>query len=160
MATYTNLFLRSLMTNPSHQHVSGKHHCLDPSRGPFQSISTLDMPHLLYLEQTRVWFLFLSQKQWALISMVAIQHSQDFLGGPVVKTLPSSAGSTGGFPGGTSGKDAVCQCRRHKRPSSFHESGRSLGGGHGNPLQYSCLEHPGGQRSLADCIWLNRIRHD
>ena len=27
--------------------------------------------------------------------------------------------------------------------------GRSLGGGHGNPLQYSCLENPHGQRSLA-----------
>ena len=26
--------------------------------------------------------------------------------------------------------------------------GRSPGGGHGNPLQYSCLEHPHGQRSL------------
>ena len=25
----------------------------------------------------------------------------------------------------------------------------SLGGGHGNPLQYSCLENPQGQRSLA-----------
>ena len=24
-----------------------------------------------------------------------------------------------------------------------------LGGGHGNPLQYSCLENPYGQRSLA-----------
>ena len=27
-------------------------------------------------------------------------------------------------------------------------SGRSPGGGHGNPLQYSCLENPHGQRSL------------
>ena len=26
--------------------------------------------------------------------------------------------------------------------------GRSLGGGHGNPLQFSCLENPYGQRSL------------
>ena len=26
--------------------------------------------------------------------------------------------------------------------------GRSPGGGHGNPLQYSCLESPHGQRSL------------
>ena len=25
---------------------------------------------------------------------------------------------------------------------------RSLGGGHDNPLQYSCLENPHGQRSL------------
>ena len=27
-------------------------------------------------------------------------------------------------------------------------SGISPGGGHGNPLQYSCLENPHGQRSL------------
>ena len=27
--------------------------------------------------------------------------------------------------------------------------GRSSGGGHGNPLQYSCLENPHGQRGLA-----------
>ena len=27
--------------------------------------------------------------------------------------------------------------------------GRSLGGGHGNPFQYSCLENPHGQRNLA-----------
>ena len=26
--------------------------------------------------------------------------------------------------------------------------GRSPGGGHGSPLQYSCLENPHGQRSL------------
>ena len=29
--------------------------------------------------------------------------------------------------------------------------GRSPGGGHGNPLQYSCLENPHGPRSLAGC---------
>ena len=29
--------------------------------------------------------------------------------------------------------------------------GRSLEGGHGNPLQYSCLENPQGPRSLAGC---------
>ena len=29
------------------------------------------------------------------------------------------------------------------------ELGRPPGGGHGNPLQYSCLENPHGQRSLA-----------
>ena len=33
---------------------------------------------------------------------------------------------------------------------SIPGSGRSPGGGHGNPLQYSCLENPNGQRSLAD----------
>ena len=30
--------------------------------------------------------------------------------------------------------------------------GRSPGGGHSNPLQYSSLENPHGQRSLADYI--------
>ena len=29
--------------------------------------------------------------------------------------------------------------------------GRSLGGGYGNPLQYSCLENPQGQRILVGC---------
>ena len=32
---------------------------------------------------------------------------------------------------------------------SIHGLGRSSGGGHGNPFQYSCLENPHGQRSLA-----------
>ena len=31
---------------------------------------------------------------------------------------------------------------------SIPGSGRSPGGGHGDPLQYSCLENPHGQRSL------------
>ena len=31
---------------------------------------------------------------------------------------------------------------------SIPGSQRSPGGGHGNPLQYSCLENPHGQRSL------------
>ena len=34
-------------------------------------------------------------------------------------------------------------------PGSIPGSGRSPGGGHVNPLQYSCLENPHGQRSLA-----------
>ena len=49
---------------------------------------------------------------------------------PVLKNLPANAGDTrdiGSTPG----------------------LGRSPGGGHGNPLQYSCLENPHGQRSLA-----------
>ena len=32
----------------------------------------------------------------------------------------------------------------------IHGSGRSPGEGNGNPLQYSCLENPHGQRNLAD----------
>ena len=35
---------------------------------------------------------------------------------------------------------------------SIHGSGRSPGGGNGNPLRYSCLENPHGQRSLVGSI--------
>ena len=36
-------------------------------------------------------------------------------------------------------------------------SERSPGGRHGNPLQYSCLENPHGQRSLAGyCPWSHK----
>ena len=48
-----------------------------------------------------------------------------------------------GFPGGASGKEPLFQCRRDIRIlGSIPESGRSPGGGHGNPLQYFCLENP------------------
>ena len=37
----------------------------------------------------------------------------------------------------------------------------SPGGRHGNPLQYSCLENPHGQRSLVgDSTWGCRVGHD
>ena len=39
--------------------------------------------------------------------------------------------------------------------------GRSPGGGHGNLLQYSCLENPHGQRNLAGYSpWVARVGHD
>ena len=44
--------------------------------------------------------------------------------------------------GGASGKKPTCQCRRYKSLGLIPRSGRSPGGGHGNPLQYSCLENP------------------
>ena len=60
----------------------------------------------------------------------------------VVKNLPTNAGDrrdTGLIPG----------------------LGRSPGGGHDNPLQYSCLENPHGQRSLVGYSpWGCRVGHD
>ena len=43
---------------------------------------------------------------------------------------------------------------------SIPELGRSPGGGHGNPLQYSCLGNPHGQGSLAGCSPLGRKELD
>ena len=51
-----------------------------------------------------------------------------------------------GFPGGSDGEESACNAGD---VSSIPGLGRSPGGGHGNPLQYSCLENPHGQRNLA-----------
>ena len=50
-----------------------------------------------------------------------------------------------GFPGGSDSKESTCN---PGELGSIPGSGRSPGGGHGNPLQYSCLENPHRQRSL------------
>ena len=47
----------------------------------------------------------------------------------------------GGFPGGTSGKEPACQCRRCKRCGSILGSERSLEKKMTTPLQYSHLEN-------------------
>ena len=47
-----------------------------------------------------------------------------------------------GFPRGASGKEPVCQCGRRERLGIDPWVRRSPGGGHGNPIQYSCLENP------------------
>ena len=53
-----------------------------------------------------------------------------------------------GFPGGSDGKEFACNAGEL---GSLPGLGRFPGGGHDNPLQYSCLENPHGQRSLAGC---------
>ena len=51
-----------------------------------------------------------------------------------------------GFPSSSASKESACSAGDlGLNPGS----GRSPGGGHGNPLQYSCLENPHGQRNLA-----------
>ena len=51
-----------------------------------------------------------------------------------------------GFPGGSDGKEFICNEGDLGLSPGL---GRSPGGGHDNPVQYSCLETPHGQRSLA-----------
>ena len=59
---------------------------------------------------------------------------------PPKSQLPSSLMD---FPGGASGKEPACQCTLAITDMSLIPgSGRSPGGGHSNPLQYSCLENP------------------
>ena len=58
----------------------------------------------------------------------------------VVKNLPAEAGDM--------------------RPGFDPWVGRSLGGGHGNSLQYSCLKNPHGQRSLVGYSLFGRKESD
>ena len=70
-----------------------------------------------------------------------LTHLLGFPGGSVVKNLPANTGDTGD-------------------ESSVSGLGRSPGGGHGNPLQYSCLGKSGGQRNLVGYgTWGYRVRH-
>ena len=50
-----------------------------------------------------------------------------------------------GFPGDSEDKESACN------EGDLFQSGlgRSSGGGHSNPLQYSCLENPHEQKNLA-----------
>ena len=47
-----------------------------------------------------------------------------------------------GFPGGTSGNEPPAKLEDVRDMSLIPELGRSPGEGHGDPLQYSCLENP------------------
>ena len=60
-------------------------------------------------------------------------------------------------PGGSDGKESACNVGDL---DSIPGSWRSPGGGHGNPLQYSCLENPRRQRSLAGCSWYGHKESD
>ena len=47
-----------------------------------------------------------------------------------------------GFPSGSVGKESACNAGDTEDQGLITGSGRSLGGGNGNPLQYSCLGNP------------------
>ena len=50
--------------------------------------------------------------------------------------------NTAGFPGDSVGKESFCNAGDAGNMALISGSGRSPGGGYGNPLQYSCLENP------------------
>ena len=73
-------------------------------------------------------------------SLDSLYEFLDFPDGSVVKNTPTNAGDMGSIPG----------------------SGRSLGEGNGNPLQYACLEESHGQRNMVGySLWgCRRVGHD
>ena len=75
---------------------------------------------------------------WLVVSILStiVRKSMGFPGGAVVKNPPTTARDVGSVTG----------------------SGWSLGGGSGNPLQYSCLENP--MESRLQSMGLQRVRYD
>ena len=64
----------------------------------------------------------------------------------LVQDVDEPPADTVGFPGDSDGKESACKAGDLGLIPGL---GRSPGGGHVNPLQYSCLENPYGQKSLA-----------
>ena len=62
--------------------------------------------------------------------------------------LDSSTNEISGFPDASVGKESDCSAEDTGDMGSIPASGRSPGEGHGNPLQYSCLQKSYGKRSL------------
>ena len=62
-----------------------------------------------------------------------------------------------GFPGGSDSKEFACDMGDLGLIPGL---GRSPGGGHSNPLQYSCLENLYGQRGLEGYSPWQRVEHN
>ena len=84
------------------------------------------------LNQPEIWKNFPFSIFYQSISLSALGRPTDF----------------SGFPGGSVSKEFACNAGDLGLIPGLK---RSPGGGHGNPLQYSGLENPHGQKSLVGC---------
>ena len=131
---------------------------------PWQAILKASLPYFL---------IYISQLIIFLVKQVRIGFSirrttQKWILPPVHLTFQTApiqwaAAASMGFPGGPDGKESACNA---EDLGSIPGSGRSPRGGHGNPLQYFCLENPmnRGVYQIAICgvrhNWSNRVRHN
>ena len=61
------------------------------------------------------------------------------------------------FPGSSADKESMCNAGATGDKGLLPGLGRTPGGGHDNPFQYSCLENLHGQRSLVgDRPWSHK----
>ena len=88
----------------------------------------------------RLWLTVGKIKNYGLESTIAMSlglcNMEASLLGEKNKRSPRS---DKGFPGSSDGKESACNVGD---PGSISGSGRSLGEGNGNALQYSCVENP------------------
>ena len=65
--------------------------------------------------------------------------NEDGQQGSWISSAVATEGFIRGFPGSSDGKESACNAGD---PGLIPGWGRFPGGGHGNPLQYSCLGNP------------------
>ena len=64
------------------------------------------------------------------------------------------------FSGGSVGKELACNAEDTRDMGSVPGLGRSPGGGHSNPVQYSCLENPMDREAWQATVHRSqRVRH-
>ena len=142
---------------------------LPPSPSPTESIRLFYTSVSLLLSRTQGYCYHLSKfhiyvlvycilllkvhfSKWVSIKYAVIKSSfikRTFWSNPrmlITQRIPETGCSynksiTKGLATGASGKEPVCQCRRHQRCRFNPWVGKISGGRHGNPLQYSCLEN-------------------
>ena len=57
-------------------------------------------------------------------------------------------------------KNPLANAGHRRKADLIPGSGRSPGGGHGNPLQYSCLGNPMDRGAWLQSMGSQRVRHD
>ena len=103
--------------------------------------------------KSRTWLSDWTKLNWAQLLRICLQFRRPQFDSWVRKIpwrrdkLPTQV--ILGFPGGSDGKESTCNAGD---PGFIPGLVRSPGGGHGNPLQYSCLENPHEQSSLVATV--------
>ena len=135
---YTQLMLQRVWRkgNPPTTGLQGPQKC-------FMSFPRNAGPCAVSADPLHSWSRMEFWKLWTVLDWGRKSHPN--LGIPARDFLPG-VNSELGFPGDSEGKESTC---RAGDLDLIPELGRSPGGGHGNPLQYSCLENPHRQRSPA-----------
>ena len=84
-----------------------------------------------------------TKKSCDLLYCSGLESHPEYLQGMTADHLfEKSSSDTWGFFGSSAGKESAYNAGDAGTSDSIPGSGRSPGGGHDNPLQYSCLENP------------------
>ena len=101
-----------------------------------------------------VWFAFCKLVEKCVCMSAMSTHSLRVKWTVKLKTIR-------GFPSGTSGKEPTCNAGDVRDVGSIPGSERFPKAGHGNPLQYSCLENPWTEEpGRLQSVGSQRVRHD